>query len=180
MLALALIVCWMWARRLPLHTTSSGRISIFAVPVIFFLSAAGARILATIISDSGPDRFRAPRDPCQVPSFRSVAVRRSPGSCLCPAGRYFFQDDLQTCLHYCHRLAARAQGRCFLAGCCWGDVTASPSPSGDGYPSQVQTLGWMTGDWIPALSFPRGATPMSSISRSGLSIRARRRHCPFM
>lgn len=51
---------------------------------------------------------------------------------------------------------------CFLAGCCWGDVSVQDpwltSIATSGIGSQIQTLPWLAGDWVlTAVQFPAGS-----------------------
>ena len=157
MLVVALAVCWLWARRLaPSFGIERSHVDL-AVPLVFILSVAGARILSAAVSGAGPIGL----------GFHATHVRfRLFGLLLFAAPLAFVYARLAgiSFRRFADLFALPAiawlmmlRVGCLLAGCCWGDVTATATPGGETLPAQVLTLGWLTGDWIPALSFPPGS-----------------------
>jgi phosphatidylglycerol:prolipoprotein diacylglycerol transferase len=157
MLVLALVVCWIWARRLaPVYGVERSHVDL-AIPLIFLLSVVGARMLSASVYGTELDGL----------GVHATHVRfRLFGLLLFAAPLTFAYARLAgiSARNLVDLLALPAVAwlvvlriGCFLAGCCWGDVTTTASPTGEEIPDQVQTVTWLSGDWVPALSFPRGS-----------------------
>ena len=157
MLVLALLVCWMWARRLaPAFGIDRTHVDL-AVPVVFLLSAIGARVLAAIVADAGQIGIGFHETHVRFRLFGLLLLAVPPAFAYARLAGISFRQfvDLFAVPAVAWLVVVRVG--CFLAGCCWGDVTASRPRAGDEFPAQVLTLEWLAGDWIPALSFPPGS-----------------------
>jgi phosphatidylglycerol:prolipoprotein diacylglycerol transferase len=159
MLVVALFSCWLYARRRALVFGLDVSHVDLAVPLVFAVSLLGAEFLSII----------SPRDTefaGQV--LQSHSRFRLFGLLLIGVPALFAFSRLTNisfrvlldlfALPVLLWLALIRVG-CFMAGCCWGDLTQEyPGMAAIEDPQlslQVLTLPWFSGDWIPyAVSFP--------------------------
>ena len=159
MLVLALLACWYYARRRALAAGIDTSYIDLAVPVIFAVSALGARLLA----------FTIPGDMNVTGELYQVDSRlRLLGLLLFALPLLFLFSRLAgisframfdlLALPALLGLALVRIG-CFLAGCCWGDLLRAHGKIADAQlAAQVHSLPWLTGDWIAtAVRFPQGS-----------------------
>jgi prolipoprotein diacylglyceryltransferase len=156
-LVLALVACWFGARRLaPAYGVDCSHVDL-AVPAIFILSAIGARVLSAFLTD---DAGIVVALPVSHVRFRLFGLLLFAAPLLFAYARFSG--------HSLRRLAdlfalpvvlwlAILRIGCFLAGCCWGDPERLPEGVDPASLSGVLTWPWLSGDWVPAVSFPAGS-----------------------
>jgi phosphatidylglycerol:prolipoprotein diacylglycerol transferase len=156
-LVLALVACWSGARRLaPAYGVDSSHVDL-AVPAIFILGAIGARVLSAFLADDAGNGLGQPISHVRFRLF---------GLLLFAAPLLFAYARLSG--HSFRRLAdlfalpvllwlTILRIGCFLAGCCWGDLARLPEGADPATLTAVLTWPWLSGDWVPGVSFPAGS-----------------------
>ena len=159
MLVVALFGCWFYARqRARVFGVDVSHVDL-AIPLIFAVSLLGAEILSVI----------SPRDmEFAGGNFQTHTRFRLFGLMLIgiPALYIYSRLAKQSFVRLLDLFAlpvllwlALIRIGCFMAGCCWGDLTWTyPAMSGIDDPRlslQVLTLPWLSGEWLLfAVSFP--------------------------
>lgn len=162
MLVLALVACWLYARRRAAAAGVDTSHIDLAVPLIFIVSTAGARLL-TVISPADSNILG---DLYQAHSrFRLFGLLLFAFPLLliyCRLANLPFRRLLDVFALPVVLWLAIVRVGCFMAGCCWGDLTESVAGLRDvadpSLSAQVLTVPWLSGDWlITGVHFPAGS-----------------------
>jgi len=162
MLVVALIACWLYAqRRAAAAGLDTSHIDL-AVPLIFIVATLGAKFL-TLIS---PNDTNIAGELLQTHlRFRLFGLLFIGFPVLLIYSRLAnlpFRDMLDIFALPAVLWLVIVRVGCFMAGCCWGDltyaVTGLAAVTDPELITQILTLPWLTGDWlITAVSFPVGS-----------------------
>lgn len=158
MLVVGLLLAWGYARTRAVAVGIEPSHVDLAVPLIFLLSIAGARLLPVV--SPGESMFAAGSG---VFSGRSrllgLALVAAPALFVyCRVARLGYRCMLDLLALPAILWLACVRVGCFLAGCCWGDVAQRLEAGRSTSVAQVQTLPWLSSDWSwPAIAFPAGS-----------------------
>ncbi len=162
MLVVALIACWLYARRRAIAAGLDTSHIDLAVPLIFIISTLGAKYLtllspydSNVVGDLYQTHFRFRLFGLLFIGFPVLLIYSR-------LAKLPFRGMLDVFALPVVLWLAIVRAGCFMAGCCWGDLTHSvtglSAVTGPGLSAQIQTLPWLTGNWlISAVSFPIGS-----------------------
>ena len=172
MLVAALFSCWLYARRrAPAFGVGQSHVDL-AVPLIFAISLLGAEVISLF----------DPRDTQFAGEILQTHTRfRLFGLLLTGVPVLYVYSRLANlsfrklldlfALPALLWLAVLRIG-CFMAGCCWGDLTIKYPALETLNPAlsmQVLTVPWLSGDWLPfTVSFPTGSLAYQQHQALGL------------
>lgn len=159
MLVLALLGGWLYARQRVKAAGLDVSHADLAIPLVFITSLLGARFLTLIIpgdSEFAGELYQAHN------RFRLFGLFIAGVPAVLVYSRLAglsFRGLLDLFALPVMLWLALLRFGCFMAGCCWGDLTQANAGFGSiaepGLAEQVLTLPWLTGDWlITAVSFP--------------------------
>jgi hypothetical protein len=159
MLAVALVACWLYARRRTIAAGLDVSHTDLAVPLVFVTSLLGAKLISVII----PGDAEFVGELIQTHSrFRLIGLFIIGVPALFAYSKLTklsFRGLLDLFALPVVLWLAIVRLGCFLAGCCWGDLTFEYSGLADvtdrQLAIQIYTLPWLSGDWIlTVMSFP--------------------------
>ena len=162
MLVVAFLACWFYARRRAMAAGLEVSHADLAVPLVFITSLIGAEIITVIIpgdAEFAGELYQA-RSRFRLFGLFFVAVPTLFAYSWLAKIPFRSLLDLFA-LPVVLWLAILRLG-CFMAGCCWGDLSLEdPGLKDVADPQlmiQVNTLPWLTGEWMnTAVSFPVGS-----------------------
>lgn len=158
----ALGACWWYARRRAAGRDIDPSHVDMALPLVFLLSAAGARLVALVLPG---DTWAAGAALPVHSRFRAFTLLGFAAPMLALYARLAqlrARELLDVFALPCVCWLGGVRVGCFLAGCCWGDLAeeggrlaVSIDP---GAARQILTLPWLAGThWLPAVQFPAGS-----------------------
>ena len=162
MLVAALIACWLYARRRATAAGFGASHVDLAVPLIFIISTLGAKFLtlispldSTIAGELFQTHFRFRLFGLLFIGFPVLLLYSRLANLSLRSMLDVFALPVVLWL-------VILRVGCFMAGCCWGDLTYSvaglAAVTDPELSTQILTLPWLTGDWlITAVSFPVGS-----------------------
>jgi phosphatidylglycerol:prolipoprotein diacylglycerol transferase len=162
MLVVALIVCWFYARQRTLAAGLDVSHTDLAVPLVFVISLLGARIITVIIPGDAEFVGELIQTHSRFRLFGLLFVGIPALFAYSRLTKQSFRGLLDLFALPVVLWLAIVRLGCFMAGCCWGDLTFGYSRLADVTDQQlaiqVFTLPWLSGDWIfTATSFPFGS-----------------------
>jgi phosphatidylglycerol:prolipoprotein diacylglycerol transferase len=159
MLVVALFACWFYARRRTLAAGLDVSHTDLAIPLVFIISLLGVKIISVIIPGDAEFAGELIQAHSRYRLFGLFFVGIPALFAYSQLTKQSFRGLLDLFALPLVLWLAIVRLGCFMAGCCWGDLTF-------GYPGladvtdqqlaiQVFTLPWLSGDWIfTAKSFP--------------------------
>lgn len=159
MLVLALSGCWFYARQRALVFGLDVSHVNLAVPLIFAVSLLGAEILSIISPHDTQFAGEVFQTHSRYRLFGLLLIGIPALYIYARVAKLSFLNLLDLFALPVLLWLALVRIGCFLAGCCWGDLTMEyPGMVAIGDPQlslQVLTLPWLSGDWLPyTVSFP--------------------------
>jgi len=161
-LVAALVSCWLYARRRAIAAGLDTSHIDLAVPLIFIVATLGAKFLTLASPDDGNIVGELYQTHARFRLFGLLFIGF-------PMLLIYSRLAKLSCRGMLDVLALPAvlwlvilRVGCFMAGCCWGDLThpvaGLANISDPELATQVQTLPWLAGDWlITVVSFPIGS-----------------------
>ena len=159
MLVLALILCWLYARRRARAVGIDVSVVDIALPLIFIVSIVGARLLSLAVPGDLEITGHLHEVNSRYRLFGLLLVAVPTLYLFSRLARISFRALLDLFALPAVLWLATLRLGCFFAGCCWGDLVHLPSElEGNPLAAQVHTLPWLAGDWVgSATRFPYGS-----------------------
>jgi len=159
MLGVALSGCWLYARRRVLVFGMDVSHVDLAVPLVFGVSLLGAGILTFISPRDTEFAGQIFQTHTRFRLFGLLLIGTPTLFILSRLSKLSFRKLLDLFALPVLLWLALIRVGCFMAGCCWGDLTQEyPGMMAIEDPRlslQVLTVPWLTGDWLPyVVSFP--------------------------
>ncbi len=159
MLVVALLGGWLYARHRVKAVGWDTSHADLAVPLIFIISLLGAGLLSLIIPGDTEFAGELYQAPSRFRLFGLLLVGAPALFAYSRLAQLSFRGLLDLFALPALLWLALLRFGCFMAGCCWGDLTHEhagvESIANPRLADQVLTLPWLTGDWlITAVSFP--------------------------
>ena len=157
-LGLGLLMAWWYARRRAVASGTDPSHIDLMVPLIFLISILGAWLLpilspgdTLLMDNTGKSQIRFRLFGLLFVATPAIFVYCRIAGLGCRRILDLFALPAVLWL-VCLRIG------CFLAGCCWGDVAIKLGAAKSLLAAQVQTVPWLTGDWVwSAVVFPQSS-----------------------
>ena len=159
MLVVALFACWGYARRRTVAKDLDVSHTDLAVPLVFFTCLLGVKIVSVIIPGDADFAGELIQTHSRFRLFGLFSVGVPALFAYSRLTKLSFRGLLDLFALPMVLWLAIVRLGCFMAGCCWGDLTVEHPGLEDvtdrQLAIQVYTLPWLSGDWIlTAMSFP--------------------------
>ena len=157
LLILALLLGWRAARgRAPRYGVDPSHVDL-AVPLLFLLSVIGMRGLALVVDGGADTGIAVHEDHVRFRLFGLLLFAAPLLFAYARLSRQSFRKLADLFALPALLWLATLRIGCFLAGCCWGDLAHVPEGVDAALVDPVLTLPWLSGEWIPQVSFPAGS-----------------------
>lgn len=173
MLVTALFACWFYARRRAVTFNIDVSHVDLAVPLVFALSLLGAQVFTFIRGDEVEIAGDVLSTHTRYRLFGLLLIGLPALYAFSRLSGLSFRKLLDLFALPVILWLALLRFGCFMAGCCWGDLTHDVSDQvglvDPRLMSQILTLPWFTGDWlITAISFPADSLAYQQHLAAGL------------
>jgi len=162
MLVAALIACWLYARRRATAAGFGASHVDLAVPLIFIISTLGAKFLTLISPHDSNIAGELFQTHFRFRLFGLLFIGFPVLLLYSRLANLSFRGMLDVFALPVVLWLVILRAGCFMAGCCWGDLTYSvaglAAVTDPELNTQILTLPWLSGDWlVTAVSFPVGS-----------------------
>ena len=158
MLVFGLFIAWWYARRRAIAEGVDPSHIDLAVPLVFLISILGVWLLPMISLGDALISGHAGEYQNRFCLFGLLFVAAPTLFAYCRATGLGYRRMLDLLALPAVLWLVCLRVGCFLAGCCWGDVATKFETGKSLLAAPVQTVPWLTGDWVwSAVSFPQGS-----------------------